>query len=147
MKEEYKEFAVKFAQTIVDADFEAAHKFFAPWLREEVSVSDFRKIIENYLREMNEVWEIKELFFPDEFEISYNSSSLESLREDHGWREPRKISDEVTTENFRKWIVIQFLPREDDERFEFDGWFDFWFILVETNGEFGIGYFELADVD
>jgi hypothetical protein len=147
MKKEYEEFAARFAGTIVDEDFAAAHKLFAPWLQAEVSAADFRALVENRLLEMNEIWEIEELIFPAEFSVSHNGSSLESLREESGWRAPRKISDEITGENFRQWMVIQFMPDERDERVELDGWFDFWFILVETGGELCIGFFELADVD
>jgi len=147
MKEEYKEFAAKFAQTVTREDFAAAHKFFAPWLQNELSPKDFRGAVEKWLLEMNEVWEIKELIFPAEFEIDGNSSGLSDLKEDLSWRERRKISDEITDENFRQWMVIQFLPDENDSRVGLDGWFDFWFILVELNGEFRIGFFELEDVD
>jgi hypothetical protein len=147
MKEEYKVFAATFAQTIVREDFAAAHKFLAPWLQNEISPDDFRGVIERWLVEINEIWGIEELIFPADFEISHNSSTLESLKEKESWREPRNVSDEVTTENFRQWVVIKFLPAEDDSRVELDGWFDFWFILVETGGEFRIGFFELADAD
>ena len=44
-------------------------------------------------------------------------------------------------------MVIAFMPDEEDERVELDGWFDFWFAIVETGGKLSIGYFELADVD
>ncbi|GEM_PF-5011490 len=104
-------------------------------------------MVEKWLWEINEIWEIEELIFPDEFSVSYNNSTLESLREESDWREPRKISAEVTEENFRQWVVINFMPDGRDERVELDGWFDFWFILVETGGELRIGFFELADVD
>jgi flavodoxin len=147
MKEEYTEFAARFAQTIVDEDFEAAHALFAPWLQKEMSPGAFRAEVEKWLWEMNEIWGIEELIFPDAFEISHNSSTLEELRKKESWREPRKISDEVTEENFRQWMVIQFMPDETDERVELDGWFDFWFILVETGGGLRVGFFELADVD
>ena len=147
MKEEYEKFAAGFAQTIVDEDFDAAHKYFAPWLQNEISAADFRGTIEDWLREMNDVWEIDELIFPDEFAVSSNSSSLESLKEKESWRAPRNISDEVTAENFRQWMVIEFMPDEEDERVELDGWFDFWFALVETGGQLRIGYFEILDVD
>lgn len=147
MKEEYKEFAGKFAQTIVDEDFDAAHKFLAPWLQKEMSAEEFRGVIEKWLWEMNEVWGIEELIFPDGFEIDGNSSTLSSLKEDMSWRDPRKIPDEITEENFRKRMVIEFLPDEDDDRVELDGWFDFWFMLVETDGEFRVGFFEIEDVD
>ena len=147
MKEEYREFAARFARAIVDEDFDAAHAFFAPWLQTEISAEGFRAVIEKWLLEMNEIWGIEELIFPDEFDVDENSSDLASLKEEKGWREPRKISECVTDENFRQWMVIEFLPDERDERVELDGWFDFWFILVETGGELRIGFFELADVD
>jgi hypothetical protein len=147
MKEEYKEFAQKFAQTMVDEDFKAAHAFFAPWLQKEISPENFRAQIEKWLREINEVWCIEELIFPDAFDIDGNSSTLSSLKEKESWREPRKFSDEVTEENFRRWMVIEFLPGAADERIELDGWFDFWFALIETGGELRIGFFELTDVD
>ena len=147
MKEEYTDFAARFAQAIVDEDFQMAHACFAPWLQKEISPDDFRAAVEKWLWEINEVWEIEELIFPDEFSVSYNSSTLESLKQPMSWREPRRISEEVTDENFRKWMVIHFMPDELDERVELDGWFDFWFILVEIGGELRIGFFELADVD
>ncbi len=147
MNEEYKEFAVKFANTITREDFTAAHKFLAPWLQKEISETDFRGVIEKWLLEINEIWGIEELIFPVEFEIDGNSSDLASLKETMSWREPRKFSNDVTDENFRQWLVIKFLPAENDPRVELDGWFDFWFALVETDGELRIGFFELADVD
>ena len=147
MKAEYEEFAARFARTIVDEDFEAAHKLFAPWLQTQVRAADFRALVEKWLREINEIWEIEELIFPAEFTVSHNSSTLESLLEETDWRAPRKISAAVTNENFRQWTVIHFMPDEQDERAELDGWFDFWFVLVETGGELRIGFFELTDVD
>jgi hypothetical protein len=147
MKEEYTEFAEKFARSVIALDFDAAHKRLAPWLQKELTDTDLRAVIENGLRETNEVWEINELIYPADFRIGGNSSALEDLKEDPGWRTPRQIPAEITEENFRQWMFIEFLPDEDDERIEFDGWFDFWFILVEQGGEFRIGYFEITDVD
>jgi len=147
MNKEYAEFAARFAASIVGADFAAAHGFFAPWLRAEVSADELRAEIETRLREMNEIWEIDELIFPAEFRVDGNSSTLASLKENHGWRAPRRISPKVTDENFRQWMSIEFLPDERDERVELDGWFDFWFILVETEGNLRIGFYELEDVD
>jgi hypothetical protein len=147
MNEEYKEFAAKFAESITREDFAAAHRFLAPWLQQEISPDDLRAAIEKWQLEINEIWGIEELIFPAEFEISGNSSDLAGLKEEMSWREPYNISPEITDANFRQWMVIKFLPDETDERLELDGWFDFWFILVETGGEFRIGFFELADVD
>ena len=145
--ENYQQFAAAFAQTIVSQNFSAAQQFLAPWLQKKISSEDLQAEFAAKLWEMNEVWEIKELIYPADFSVSWNISNLESLKEDKGWREPRKFSDELTDENFRQWMVIQFLPDEADERIEFDAWFDFWFAVCEINGELKIGYFEFSEAD
>lgn len=96
---------------------------------------------------MNEVWEIEELIYPADFTISRNSSTLKSLKEPMSWCEPRNFSDELTDEDFRQWMVIQFLPDEDDARTEMDAWFDFWLAVAEVKGELEIGFFEFEDPD
>lgn len=143
----YESFAADFAKKVVAQDFTAAHQFLAPWLQKEMSPDDLRTKFEAELWEMNGYWEIEELIYPADFSVSWNSSTLESLKEPMSWRETRKFSDELTDKNFRQWMVIEFLPDEDDARIEFDGWFDFWLVVAEINGELKIGYFEFEDVD
>lgn len=147
MKKEYEELASNFAKAIIAQDFDSAHRHFASWLQKEVSPEDLQNIFEKWLWEMNEVWEIEELIYPADFSVDGNSSSLESLKAESDWREPRKFSDELTDENFRQWMVIEFLPDETDERVELDAWVDLWMTVAEENGEPKIGYFELEDVD
>lgn len=147
MKEEYENFAARFARAVIAEDFAAAHACLAPWLQKDLSPAGLRAVFEKELWSMNEVWEIAELIFPADFQVDGNQSTLADLKEDQDWREPRKISPETTDENFRQWLSIEFLPDEQDERIEFDGWFDFWCVLVESNGELRIGFFEFADVD
>ena len=147
MKEEYRDFAARFARAVIDGNFTAAHALFAPWLQREIPPATLRGAIEAKLRELNEEWDVGELIYPADFSVSGNSSTLHALKEERGWRTPRPIAGEVTDENFRQWMFIQLLPDEDDERIEFDAWFDFWFILVETEDGLRIGYFETEDVD
>lgn len=146
-KSDYEEFARDFANSLVSQDFPRTHQFFAPWLQKEFSPVDFKNIVETNLQEMNEVWEIDEIIYPTDFSVSSNSCSLSDLKKLEGWRGPKNFSDELTDDNFRRWMVIQFLPDEDDERIEFDAWFDFWFVLAEVNNELRIGYFEFEDPD
>lgn len=143
----YENFAVCFAQTIVAQDFTAAQQFLAPWLQNDISSTDLQTGFEKELWEMNLYWELEELIYPAQFSVSWNSSNLESLKEFRDWREPRPFSDELTVENFRKWMVIQFRPDKTDERTEMDAWFDFWFVVAEINDELKIGYFEFEDAD
>jgi hypothetical protein len=142
-----KEFAAEFARQIIAEDFVSAHRFLTPWLQAEISPARLREAFENELREMNGYWDLDELIFPANYSVSWNSSTLDSLKEPMSWREPRSLSDMITRENFRRWMVIEFLPDENDERVEFDGWFDFWCVIVEADGELKIGFFEFEDVD
>ena len=143
----YLTLAEDFAKSIVAQDFTAAHQFLASWLQAEMSPDDLKAAIEERLWEMNGHWELEELIYPADFMVSWNSSTLDSLKEVRDWREPRQFSDELTTENFRQWMVIQFMPDENDERTEIDAWFDFWFVVAEVNGELKIGFFEFEDPD
>lgn len=146
-QEHYESFANNFAKTIITQNFTAAYQMLAPWLQTEMPQDDLRAEFENELLTMNDYWDIEELIYPADFKVSSNSSSLADLQAERNWREPRKFSDELTNENFRQWMVIQFLPDEDDERIEFDGWFDFWMVVAEISGQLKIGYFEFAEVD
>lgn len=147
MKEEFEKLASNFAKAIIAEDFDSAHAHFASWLKEEVSPEDLQSAIEAWLLEINKVWGIEELIYPADFSIGGNSSLLKSLKENYDWREPRKFSPELTDENFRQWMFIQFLPDENDERVDLDAWLDFWMAVAEENSELKIGYFELEDVD
>lgn len=147
MNKEFEELASNFAKAVIAQDFDSAHSYFASWLQKEFSPEELQSVIEKWLWEINEIWEIEELIYPADFSIGGNSSSLESLKAESDWREPRRFSPELTDENFRQWMFIGFLPDENDERVELDGWFDFWMAVAEENGELKIGYFELEDVD
>ena len=142
-----KALAAEFARQVSAEDFVSAHRCLAPWLQAEISPAGLRQAFENELREMNGYWDLDELIFPAAYSVSWNSSTLESLKEPMSWREPRKMSERITSENFRRWMVIEFLPDENDERIEFDGWFDFWCVVVEVGDELKIGFFEFEDVD
>ena len=61
-------------------------------------------------------------------------------------RSNESLPPEITEENFRKWMVIQFTPAPEDE-LDVDAWFDWWMMLVEVGGEYRIGYFEIEDPD
>jgi hypothetical protein len=143
----YENFASRFAKTIVAGDFTTAHQYLAPWLQAEMSSAELKAAIEERLLDMNGYWELEELIYPAEFSVDGNGSTIESLKETMSWREPRRFSDELTRENFRQWMVIQFMPDENDERIEFDAWFDLWFVVAEVDEELKIGFFEFEDPD
>lgn len=150
----YRKFAEEFAAKINSQDFEAAHRCFAPWLRGEITPEVLRQEVERELRETADAAGLEELIYPKSFEIDSNTCTIDDLREiktreyAYGRRVRRAIPDEITSENFRQWMVIQFTPAEgEDAELDLDAWFDFWMAIVDVGGEYKIGYFEFEDPD
>ncbi|HEX8891304.1 MAG TPA: hypothetical protein VF779_19305 [Pyrinomonadaceae bacterium] len=150
MEEAYKQFADAFAHSILRLDFSAAHKMLAPWLKDEITPERLRLFVETELKEVAAGFDLEEIIYPKAYHADGNSCSLDDLRSARSYitsrRSNESIPTEVTEENFRKWMVIQFTPAPEGE-LEMDAWFDFWMMLVEVGGEYRIGYFEFEDPD
>lgn len=150
MEEAYKQFAGAFAHSIIRLDYSAAHKMLAPWLQDEITPERLRQFVETELKEVAEGFELAEIIYPKAYNVDGNSCSLADLSEPRSHVTSRRsneaIPPEVTVENFRKWMVVQFTPTPEDEM-EIDAWFDFWMMLVEIEGEYRLGYFEIEDPD
>jgi hypothetical protein len=144
MEEAHKQLAGEFARAVIARDFEAAGALFAPWLRETTPPERLRELVEEQLREMMQYAAVDELTYPVDFDVDGNSSTIDSLREPRSYAPDRPIPEEVTRENFRKWLCIQFLAGDD---VDVDAWFDFWAAVVETDGRLALGYFEFAEPD
>jgi hypothetical protein len=168
MEEMYQQFADRFAKAVIARDYRAAHSMLADWLQPTVSAAKLQEMIEKEIQEVCEANEIEEMVYPDDWTVDGNSSTLESLREERSyisarnsaWLGERKgdfssnddigkpIAVEFTSEQFRKWLCIQFMPNPDArEDLGIDAFLDFWMALAEVEGEYKIGYFELEDPD
>jgi hypothetical protein len=150
VEEAYQQFADAFADSIVRLDYSAAHKMLAPWLQDEITPERLRQFVETELKEVAAGFDLEEIIYPKAYQTDGNSSSLDDLRKDRSYVTSRRSNEsvpaEVTAENFRKWMAIQFTPAPEDE-LDVDAWFDFWMMLVEVDGEYRIGYFEFEDPD
>jgi hypothetical protein len=168
MKAEYKQFADTFAQAVTTRDYDKAHTMLADWLQPTVSAAKLQQMIEKEIREVCEANEIEEDVYPDDWQVDGNSTTLESLREEHSYISVRNsawlgeqrgnfstdgdiakpIAEEFTSEQFRKWMCIEFMPNsEAQDELGIDAYLDFWMALAEVNGEYRIGYFELEYPD
>jgi hypothetical protein len=150
-KPEYRKFAEAFAKLVINRDFDAAVGLFAPWLQSEVSPEQLRAELDKEAAEMAQEWQMETIAYPADFMLDSNPLDLQGLREvntpEHAHGRPyKRIPDEVTDANYRKWLVIQYLPDSDAE-IEFDAFYDFWFILVEIAEQFRIGYYKVEDPD
>jgi hypothetical protein len=148
---EYREFAESFAEQIIDRDFVGAVGLLAPWLKSEIKPEAFAEELDREAAEMAREWEMDTITYPSDFTIDWNPLALSELREydypEHAYGRPyKRIPDEITDANFRKWMTIQFMPAED-AGVEFDAFCDFWFMLVEIDGKLRIGYYKIEDPD
>lgn len=145
---DYKQFAQAFATRIIQSDFIGAHQLLAPWLRQTVSAEQIRALIQKQVQEVAEANELEGEFHPSAFEIDSNRCTLDQLKEQESFREPRQIPQGVIAENFRQWMVIEFMPNEQEQdELGIDAWLDWWMIVVEIEGEYRIGFFEIEDPD
>src|SRR5689334_15343996 len=103
-----------FARAIIARDYPTAHACFADWLQSQVSAERLQAAIEKQLGEIAEVAELDGLIYPEEFSISGNYCTLADVREDrtnlYGIEPVCTVSPEMTQANFRKWMVIEFMP-------------------------------------
>ena len=150
MEESDRQFADTFAHSIIRMDYAAAHRMLASWLQPEVTPERLREFVETELKAVAEGFDLEEIIYPKAYHADGNSCSLNELRAERSYATSRRSSEsvppEVTEENFRKWMVIQFTPAPEDG-LDVDAWFDWWMILVEVDGEYRVGYFEIADPD
>src|SRR5436190_24383202 len=85
METEYKQFANRFAQAVTTRDYDTAHAMLADWLQPTVTADRLREMIEKEIREVCQANEIEEDVYPEDWDIDGNSSTLESLREEHSY--------------------------------------------------------------
>ena len=144
MDPRHQQFGEDLAAAIIARDYEAAHAMLAPWLGRDMTAAGFREVVEDRLREMMQYAGCDELTYPVGVLVDGNSCTVDDLRKLDSWRPPRQIPAELSSENFRKWMCLQFLA---DEGVDIDAWFDFWMAVAEVDGELRVGYFELEDPD
>ncbi len=158
LRPEYRRFAESFANALMESDYARGHAMFAPYLQVMVSPEQLEQYVEQELREMAEIWELETPLRPQAFTIDWNAAyGIHDLRDSdarqrnepliYGLRHPEvTFSHEITEDNFCAWVVIQFLPNENDG-VDFNGYFDWWMVIVKDSGEYRVGYFEIHEPD
>ena len=142
----------RFATSIIDDDYEAAHELLAPWLAAQVTPKELEAIL------------VRQFFAdvkPVDFLIAGNDSTLAELREHYReyhkgdttrslasvevfgeWGPPSiHIDEHITLANFRGWMSIDLTPELDDPS-GLDYLLRLWLIVVDINGEMRIGFLE-----
>jgi hypothetical protein len=109
----------------------------APWLQADFSPERLKRTLDPRYDGMPA---------PKEFTLDGNSCGLEDLEPNEFGPLTQPLPFEITKENYRKWMVIEFKP-DPGENTGFDACLDLWMAVVEISGALKIGYFEPADPD
>jgi len=137
MEKAFEDFARQFAERIVRGEYESAREFLAPWLRNAVSAEQLETIVREGRGENPA---------PARFDFDENESGLEDLQVDPSSPPTRPLPAEITAQNYRLWMVIQFEP-DPDANTGYDTSFDLWMAVVDVDGALKIGYLEAANAD
>jgi hypothetical protein len=103
------------AKRVVERNFGGAHALFAPWLQARMSPDDIERMVST-------------------------AAAGQSARDwtlDEGFLEVADLGDaprEITGQNYRGWLCIQFNPG-----------FDLWLAAVEHDGDYRVGHLEPAE--
>jgi hypothetical protein len=116
------------AQRVVERNFAGAHALFAPWLQDRMTPSDIQRLVD---------------------EAAEGQAPPRAWTLDEGFLEVDDLGDapkEITDENYRGWLCIQFNPGEAaDEPGKAS--FDLWLAAVEHDGDYRVGHLEPAEAD
>jgi hypothetical protein len=137
MEKAFEEVGAQFAERIIRREFEPARDLLAPWLRGAINAEQLEAVVREGCGPLPA---------PGEFELDGNSCMLEDLEVDEFSPPTRPLPPEITNENFRKWMVIQFKPDPAQET-GYDACFDLWMALVDVDGALKIGYMEATGAD
>lgn len=114
------------AQRVVERNFSGAHALLAPWLQAAMTPADLERMVDQAAegQARARAWTLDEGFL-----------GVEDLGDAPG---------EITGDNYRGWLCIQFNPGQsaEDER---NASFDLWLAAVEDDGEYRVGHLEPAD--
>lgn len=144
--------AETFAQAVVDGNYAAACAQLAPWLQRDITPDTLERVL---AREM-----IDGVPAVD-FSTSGNDTTLEDLREHYteyhhddrsrtfasvdsfgDYGQPSiHVADEITSENYRQWMAIEFTPDPDGDS-GLDYCLRLWLVIVAIDGAMRIGHVE-----
>lgn len=112
------------AKRVVERDFGGAYALFAPWLQSLMSPTDIEHLVK---------------------EASSGATAARTWTLDEGGLDVDDLggAKEITEDNYRGWLCIQFNPGEGAG----SGSFDLWLAAVEHDGDYRVGMIEAVESD
>jgi hypothetical protein len=102
MDSKCRELCDTLAKHIVDRDFERAHALLAPWLRATTQPSDIERMVDEAGDGLPS---------PSEWTLDMGLLEVDDLRKPDPYGPPSKpVGNEISKENYRGWLCIQFAP-------------------------------------
>jgi hypothetical protein len=132
-----RELCDEIGRAVVEDEAEAIHRLLAPWVAASMTPQDLRTMIAAEMEWVEHP--------PHSWTVGEGYSELEDLRTPEPYGQPvGGVSAEVTPENFRGWISIQFAP-DPSVHEEQNVCFDLWLVPVEIDGVYRVGHLEAAE--
>ena len=133
MDEKCKALCDSMAKCIADRDFNGAHSLLAPWSRATTSADEIQRMVDDAG---------EGLLPPREWSLDEGMLELDDLRKPDPLGPPSKgLPKEVSAQNYRGWLCIQFRPKPTDGEDQ-NICFDVWLAAVEHDGIYRVGYIE-----
>jgi len=116
------------AKRVMERNFGGVHALLAPWLQDRMSPTDIERMVD---------------------EAAAGGAPARAWSLDEGFLEVGDLGDaarEITDENYRGWLCIQFNPGEAAGS-KANASFDLWLAAVEQDGDYRVGHLEPAEAD
>jgi len=136
MKTKTKEFLTELGRALAERKLDEACGYLAGWLPKSARKRLKDELLAKELEVRSEFSDM-EIGEPDGFNLDDNPSSAQELRDD-GLDLPK----EITESNFVRWCCLTVTA--DDEEWSL---FDLWCAVVDEDGVYKVGYFEVLDPD
>lgn len=137
MNDQCEALCEQLARCIVEKDFDGVHALLAPWLRDSISPTQIREMVDTVSEGLAHP--------PHTWTIDEGMAELADLRKPDGYGPPSQgISTEITDGNFRGWLSILFAP-EPSVYEEQNVCYELWVVAIEHNGRVLAGYLEAAE--
>jgi hypothetical protein len=122
---------------VVERNFTAAQPLFAPWLRATLSPATLQRMVDAQNEELEHP--------PCAWSLGEGILTVADLRTPDPYGPPSQpIAREITQENFRGWLRIQFVP-DPEVHDEQNVCFDLWLVAVQVGDAVLAGYVEATE--
>ncbi|HEY7683686.1 MAG TPA: hypothetical protein VH879_13660 [Gemmatimonadales bacterium] len=133
----------RFAAALARGDYAAAHTTLAPWLTTEWTVERLSQELRQSASEIAAGFDLEEAPPPGAYDVGSNPMSYAEVR---NLGDAERVPEEITAENFLRWVPIQIQTEEEDGYLtNIEYVLSLYTVAVSFDGAERIGYVKLAE--